>query len=99
MLIRCYALNSKYQRETHFVQCRTLATHTAKAMFDGFLSSLTTPTKVLRKEDMLTEHEVCDKTEILLADGASSMGVRHQGTSATKSVKGEEFLSRVAGES
>ena len=62
LLIRYYALNGNYHRESHFVQARSLATHTAKAMFDGFMRALTQPSRVLVDSDVLTEREVCEKT-------------------------------------
>eukprot|EP00973_Karenia_brevis_P092477 12412603-Karenia_brevis.AAC.1 len=61
-------------------------------MFDGFLRSLTNPTKVLPQEEMLSESDICGKTFVFLADGASSMGVRHRGTSATTAVAGDNFF-------
>jgi len=64
LLIRFFSLDSNYQRESHFVQARKLGSHSAKAMFAGFLRSLTTPTKVLAQSDVLTVEEVCRKTVV-----------------------------------
>jgi len=91
LLVRYFCLNASYTRESHFIQGRTLASHSAKALFDGFLGSLTKPTKVLTDDDVLSVKDVCDKTAMFLADGASAMGVRRKGTSATKAFTGDDF--------
>ena len=93
LLVRFFTLTSCYKRESHYVQGRTLGSHTAKAMLEGFIRSLTVPSKVLTDMDVLSLKEVCEKTVVFLADGASSMGVRHRGAAATKAVKGENFFS------
>ena len=92
LLVRFFALNSSYQRETHFIQARKLGSHTAKAMFEGFIRSLTQPTKSLTQDEVLTEKEFCEKTVVFLADGASSMGVRAKGAQASKAVAGDNVL-------
>ena len=92
LLVRFFCLNSDYQRESHFVQGRTLGSHTAKAMLEGFIRSLTVPSKVLTVSDVLSVRELCEKTTVFLADGASSMGVRHKGTVATKAITGDNFF-------
>ena len=92
LLIRFFALNSYYERQSHFVPRRTLGSHTAKAMFEGFLRSLTAPSKVQTLADVLSLQEVCEKSVVFLADGASSMGVRSKGKSTCKAVTGDNFF-------
>ena len=92
LLVHFFILSASYHRESQFVQGRTLGSHTAKAMLEGFMRSLTVPTKVLTQSNVLSETMPCLKTAAFLADGASSIGVRHKGTSATKAVKGGNFL-------
>jgi hypothetical protein len=63
-------LDKNHRRETHFWQCRKLATHTAAAIIDGFYKAVCEPFSGLELKDMLTEKELAQKTEIYLADGA-----------------------------
>ena len=80
LLIRFYALSEQFRRVSHYVQGRTVATHTADGLFAGFVDALTQPTaNVPNPAIRLTEQEVYNKTAIFLADGASVMGVRKKG--------------------
>ena len=87
MLIRFYALNDKFRRVSHYIQGRTIATHTADGLFAGFVEALTKATaNVPDVQIRLTEEEVYEKSAVFPADGASVNGVRR---------KGPELLSEV----
>ena len=70
-----------------------MGSHTAAGLFGGFMEALTKPTKNSGDlEILLIEKEVCQKTAIFLADGASVMGVRKKGTSADKAQEGKNVF-------
>ena len=80
LLIRFYALNDKFRRVSHYIQGRTIATHTADGLFAGFVEALTKATaNVPDVKIRLTEEEVYEKSAVFLADGASVNGVRRKG--------------------
>ena len=94
LLIRYYALTEKFRRVSHYVQGRTVASHTADGLFVGFVEALTKATdNVPDAAIRLTDKEVYDKSAVFLADGASTMGVRRKGASASSAFQGKNFFS------
>ena len=75
---------SKFRRVSHYIQGRTIATHTADGLFAGFVEALTKATaNVPDVKIRLTEEEVY---KVFLADGASVNGVRRKGAELLNSV-------------
>ena len=71
---------SKFRRVSHYIQGRTIATHTADGLFAGFVEAFTKATaNVPDMKIRLTEEEVYKKSAVFFADGASVNVVRRKG--------------------